>query len=212
MATTKITEVGLRETIKRLIATTQCPLCNDCHLGRRRSEEAHLFREDGRFLCLYVIRHISATSNLYEVVVSWHDVDGVEEDASEISPFLNAMDRFMGSNASETLAYVNERGITELGGNHQKDRIPCILNALHRALHAQLCPCERNMIADDGMVCFTCSLSLTEEDVAMHLCGVCKDCCMAPIRKTPCCEQYIHKACYDKCHPKVCPFCREPLP
>lgn len=210
MATTDITEIGLRETIKRLIASTDMPVCCTFTTTSQRSEDAYLYREDGRHLTLCVVRHRSNNKNIYEILLSWHDLDEVEDDMSQLSPFLVAMDRFMGFNRTETLAYTNEQVCME-GARHHQDAIPCMRNVINRALQAQLCSCEKHMIADDWMVCLTCTMALTEEDMAMHVCGVCKEGCKAPIMKTPCCSQYIHKACWKKCNGS-CPFCRASQP
>lgn len=211
---TKITEVGLRETLKRICQTTFDKTCYvHPNIHRVKSEVVYITRFDGKTLKLFVIRScvtsvlIGVPKITYEVVLNWYDDDDVDTDHDEfaLTSFRKAMDRLMDAEGSQVLAYLKE----DLTSTNGTDHIVCMMNAILRARDADLCPaCRDNMITDGNLVCHACTLGLTEEDCECHTCGVCKDGCMAPVMQTVCCKQYIHKVCWARCFPRACPFCR----
>jgi hypothetical protein len=209
---TKITEGGLRETLKRLFRSTYSqPCCQHPNLNRVRSGDAYITRFDGKFLKLHVIRNTipsfspSEPRVNFEVMLSWNEDDESDEDYP-LSPFKRAMDRMLGVDGCEVLAFLKE-DFSSLNGI---DPIPRILQSILRARDAELCPsCRDNMVTDGNLVCTTCTLGLSEQDCECHACGVCKEGCLAPIMLTACCKQYIHKVCWARCYPRMCPFCRD---
>lgn len=208
--TTKVSLIGLRQVLKRLMNTVK-DKCDDCCNCNKQSDELFLWREDGNFLKLWVVKNDPIKDEnpcAYDVVVSWHDeIEQYEDDCNYELDFSNAMNRYYNTHghSTMTLAFMTE-DCTFVYDN-EKDAIPKIHSKLAKLLDQTLCYCEKNIISDGHLVCYTCMMNLTEEDLDKHKCGICLNECLAPITKTTCCGQYIHKACVSKCK-KKCPYCR----
>jgi hypothetical protein len=192
---TKITEVGLRATLQRMMA----------RIINKRSHPLFIFRTDGRTIRVTITARTSfiyepGDETFFDVRASWHDAYGYD------SAFVAAMNMFYDTEISHiNLAQVSASLCFSKTG---LDAVPTILSKLLQVVSLELCTCEKCVIPDGEVVCYTCALGVREEDVNRHMCGICYEICVAPVTKQTCCGQYIHSACKAKCMGLVCPFCR----
>lgn len=99
-------------------------------------------------------------------------------------------------------------------------KLPEYQNAIHRIRSSiielsslKLCECKEGLILDNGDMCFTCSMQLTEEELSKHECPICFHQADKFICQTSCCKQWIHDECLRKSvqATQSCPFCRRQL-
>lgn len=195
----RITKQGLRMVLLRMIGNIHT---NSVDLPF----SLFLRREDERVIEVFLRKayHRNDDEHRYEVVVRWDVEIDVDEYAGEVDPYVRAMNRYFGNNIScVTLEIITD----DLKDLTQKDAIPEIFRMVNKLLKLEFCACEFGMIEQGDAVCFTCLVGLEQEDLSKHMCGVCHDTCNAPIEKTKCCTQWIHKHCSKKCGIR-CPFCR----
>lgn len=211
--TTRITICGLRAAITRMMQQT----IKMRDSGAHGPPSLYLFREDGHMLELYfepctMRRDVDDHPEpVYELIIKWHETQCGDDECGgyidEQSPFVSAMARYHGtSGAFMTLDVVNSNLMSVCP---PRDAIPYVYEAVQEMMALTMCEnCDMNVLnTEEDAVCLTCIAGLAEDDLGIHMCGVCRDTCCAPIRKTRCCGQWIHKVCQRKCG-KKCPFCR----
>ena len=181
---TPITELGVRATFKRMLDDMD-----------RRSYSMYRFRQDGTEIQVFMLRD---ANDMFEIRASWQANDHNEE-------FVMAMNRlYEPVSLSIRLATVRRNFAYS---TNDSDAIPDITLKLTTMMVLELCACRKCMISDGELVCYTCMLGIVEEDMRQHVCGICYETCIAPIKKQSCCGQFLHRACSIKSGP-VCPFCR----
>lgn len=193
MSSTKITKVGVRATLERMIDG----------LRIKKNVFSHplfLFRADDRILRM----EVSAMSYLHEedtytIHVSW---DNNNDDA-----FCDAMCRFYGVDTDAMYFTIGDIDKDMRFAASGRDAIDTIYDRLTQVLSIELCPCEKCMIPDGEMICLTCCVGVEQEDLKKHMCSICFETCVAPMVCTECCHQHIHKVCKERCG-LTCPFCR----
>lgn len=214
---TTLTECGLKESLSRMMDIHQrryagpFPTC----LG---VPSLTLFRQDERIIELslnssIISRRYMSNSDgtpSFDLVMKWkgrrcEDCESLACDEG----FLVAMSRHFGDDIDSLVIDSVTKDMksvirVDIDAGANIARLKGILEA---TMALELCQCERNMVHDGCMVCFTCMAGLPEKDLCKHMCGVCHETAAAPIEKTECCQQWIHSQCLRKCGPR-CPFCR----
>ena len=91
-----------------------------------------------------------------------------------------------------------------------EENIPFMHGKLNQVIDAELCAvCHFNIVPKGHIECYSCVMECQHKDDHKHLCGVCKEYCLAKMDSTPCCKQHIHRVCRTKWDGD-CPFCRAP--
>ena len=198
MTATSVTSLGLRNVLKRVLASPHQVL-------ERSYRPVQLTTVDGRLLNLKVVQF---NSTMVQVLLS------VPNDPH----FARALAEMMLSELSSTLTWISLGIISKnlCWAGTDADAVPDLTKLLQTVLQSQMCACQQHIIVDNQNCCFTCHLSLTPEGLAKHTCPVCLDTCVAPVQQMQCCGKWIHVACLKKhlnmSQNKSCPLCRGGVP
>lgn len=193
-AASTVTELGLRLVLKRMIEFAQQQMEQDVF----EMVSAYLHRRDKRIIELRVVA-LDEDDTCFDIEICWQDNTGADD------AFVTAMNQHFGTQDPwQLVASINDdlffNGTTV-------DAVPKMLGAIRNMLSWELCACKRCIVIDHEVVCFACMIGATPEDAKKHMCGICFESCVAPIQKTACCKQYVHRACLSQCG-TTCPFCR----
>lgn len=198
---TNITLCGLRAMVQQML--------KDAADGRWDLCKAIAFTADGHAVALT----LNVCGSMVELCACWRpdsetSVHPLDEDLVETDPFFAAVSRHLGQFGTRMNLAVMDTECKDL--KSKDDALPGALERIQRLLDLEMCDCGRMVKPSERLVCNTCILECGEEDVAKHVCGVCKELAVAPIEKTKCCDQHIHSVCLDKCIgvSDKCPFCR----
>ena len=195
MTETPVTSLGLRNVLKRVLASPY-------QLAETTYRPVQLTTVEGRLLNLQVLQF---NTNMLQVSVSVPDDQHFAHALAEVM-----LPRFSGPILTAISLGIINKNLCWAGT--EEDAVSDLTKLLQAMLQSQMCACRQHLIVDNQNCCFTCDLNLTPEGLSQHTCPVCLERCVAPVQKLECCGNWIHVACLKKhvytSQNKGCPLCR----